>query len=53
MSIDKSWSRARLLELMPPSSEQPALRAEDGEIARAVGLGELRLDEPLLKLKKG
>ncbi|CAK0850861.1 unnamed protein product [Prorocentrum cordatum] len=52
-AIDKSWSGARWLELIPPSNEQLALRTEDEEIARTVELGELRLEELLSKLKRG
>ncbi|CAK0833613.1 unnamed protein product [Prorocentrum cordatum] len=33
-AIDKSWSGARWLELIPPSNEQLALRTEDEEIVR-------------------
>ena len=52
-TVDKSWSGARWLELIPPSNEQLALRAEDEEIVRTVELGELRLEELLSKLKRG
>ncbi|CAK0879406.1 unnamed protein product, partial [Prorocentrum cordatum] len=52
-AIDKCWSGARRLELIPSMNEQLALRTEDEEIVRAVELGDLRLEELLPELRQG